>query len=217
MERARSAPALVPDGAWRAERRKGMLGILLATVPSIALWYAIRFQAPLLDGMDEPAARLEFALKCSALVVLFTLVTGVSAVAHERLVSPAFDPLGGHETRRMRVNQRYLQNTLEQTVIFLVGLFGLAVYMEDGGQMRAVLATAVVWTLGRLAFWIGYHISSTWRGIGAPSMMLGQLVLGYVVWRIGFDIAGEVGAWSVIAAYLLFEALLFWKTSPQEG
>ena len=194
-----------------------MLGIFLATVPSVALWYAIRFLAPVIEGMDEPAARLVFALKCSGVVVLFTLVTGVSAVAHERLVSPAFDPLGGHETRRLRVNQRYLQNTLEQTVIFLVGLFGLAVYMEDGGQMRAILATAVVWTLGRVAFWIGYHVSSTWRGIGAPSMMLGQLVLGYVAWRVGFDIAGEAGAWLVIAVYLLFEALLFWKTGLQKG
>ena len=53
----------------------------------------------------------------------------------------------------MRVNQRFLQNTLEQTTVFLIGLLGLAVYMEDGNQMRAVLATAVVWTLGRLAFW----------------------------------------------------------------
>jgi uncharacterized MAPEG superfamily protein len=206
-----------PDLTWRAERRKGMLGIFLATVPSVALWYWLRFEAPVPDGMEKSVARLVFALKCSALAVLFTLVTGVSAVAHERLVSPAFDPLGGHETRRMRVNQRYLQNTLEQTVIFLVGMLGLAVYMEDGGQMRAVLATAVVWTLSRLAFWIGYHMSSTWRVLGAPSMMLGQIVLGYVAWRVGFDVAGETGAWGVIAAYLLFEALLFWKTRSQES
>jgi hypothetical protein len=200
------------DTAWRSERSKGLLGIAATVAVATALWYAIRFQAPVLDGMDEPLARLIFALKCSALVVLFTLVTGVSAVAHERLVSPAFDPLGGHETRRMRVNHRYLQNTLEQTVIFLVGLFGLAAYMTDGNQMRAVLASAVVWTLGRLAFWIGYHVSSTWRVLGAPSMLVGQLVLGYVSLRVGFDIAGDAGAWAVLVAYLLFEALLFWTT-----
>ena len=29
----------------------------------------------------------------------------------------------------MRVNQRFLQNTLEQTVVFLVGLLGLAIYL----------------------------------------------------------------------------------------
>jgi len=197
---------------WRAERAKGMLGILVAVIPSVALWYWIRFNAPVLDGMDQPVARLVFALKCSALAVLFTLVPGVEAVAHERLVSPAFDPLAGHETKRMRVNQRFLQNTLEQTVVFLVGLLGLAAYMEDGNQMRAVLATAVVWTLARLAFWGGYHLGSTWRVLGAPSMLLGQLVLGYVGLRVGYDAAGERGAWAVLVAFLLFEALLFWVT-----
>lgn len=205
--------------SWRGERAKGMLGILLGVVPSAVLWYAIRFNAPLLEGMDEPVARLAFALKCAALAVLFTLVLGIEAVAHERLVSPAFDPLAGHETRRLRVNQRYLQNTLEQTVVFLVGLLGLAVYLDDGNQMRAVLATAVVWALGRWAFWGGYHLSSTWRGIGAPSMLLGQLVLGYVGLRVGFDVAGTAGAGAVLVAFLLFEALLFWMTArpPKAG
>lgn len=201
--------------AWRAERVKGMLGIAAALIPSAALWYWIRFNAPILEGMDDPLTRLMFALKCAALAVLFTLVLGVEAVAHERLVSPAFDPLAGHETRRMRVNQRYLQNTLEQTVVFVVGLLGLAVYLEDGNQMRAVLATAVVWVLGRWAFWGGYHLGSTWRGLGAPSMLLGQLVLGYVGLRVGYDVAGEAGAWTVLVAFLLFEALLFWKTATK--
>jgi hypothetical protein len=208
----RQTESRVPD-AWRVERAKGMVGIAVAVLASVALWYAIRFHAPLLDGMDEPVARLAFALKCAALAVLFTLVLGIEAVAHERLVSPAFDPLAGHETRRLRVNQRYLQNTLEQTVVFLVGLLGLAVYMEDGNQMRAVTATAVVWVLGRWAFWAGYHLSSTWRVLGAPSMLLGQLVLGYVGLRVGYDVAGAAGAGAVLAVFLLFEALLFWKTA----
>jgi len=200
--------------AWRAERAKGLIWLAVAGVVGAALWYAIRFNAPVLAGMDEPGARLVFALKCGALVVMFTLVPGVSAVAHERLTSAGFDPLAGYESRRMRVNQRYLQNTLEQSVIFLVGLFGIAAFMADGEQMRAVLASAVVWTLGRLAFWAGYHLSSTWRVLGAPSMLLGQLMLGYVCLRVGADSAGEPGAWAVLGAYLLFEALLFWWTRP---
>jgi len=202
--------------SWRTERAKGMLGIAAAVLLSTALWYWIRFHAPVLGGMDEPVARLAFALKCAALAVLFTLVLGVEAVAHERLFSPAFDPLAGYQTRRMHINQRYLQNTLEQTVVFLVGLLGLAVYLDDGNQMRAVLATAVVWVLGRWAFWAGYHLSSTWRALGAPSMLLGQLVLGYVGLRVGHDVAGTAGAAAVLIAFLLFEALLFWKTATKK-
>jgi len=199
---------------WRAERGKGLVWLAVACLAATVLWYAIRFYAPVITGMDEPLARLVFALKCAVLVVLFTLVPGVSAIAHERLTSAGFDPLAGYDSRRMRVNQRYLQNTLEQTVIFLAGLFGLAAYMADGNQMRAVVASAVVWTVGRLAFWAGYHVSSTWRVLGAPSMLLGQLVLGYVCLRVGSDTAGEPGAWTVLGAYLLFEALLFWWTRP---
>jgi hypothetical protein len=54
----------------------------------------------------------------------------------------------------MRINLRYLQNTLEQLVLFMPGVLGLAVYCSDGGSMRAVAATTVVWIAARIAFWI---------------------------------------------------------------
>jgi len=204
-----------PDQAWRSERTKGMGAIAGASLVAALLWFAIRFNAPVPAGMDDVAARLGYALKCAVGAVLFTLAMGVEAVAHERLRSPAFDPLTGFETRRLQVNRRYLQNTLEQTVVFLVGLLGLAVY-STGEGMRAVLATAVVWTLGRWAFWLGYHRSAAMRGLGAPSMMLGLLVLVYVAMRVGGDIAGPVGEWAVLGVFLLFEALLFFTTRPAE-
>ena len=208
----------MPDPAdWRSQRRAGIAAIAIAMLVAAALWFGIRFWAAPIPGMEDIEARMVFALKCAAVTVLFTLVTGVEAVAHERLQSPAFDPLEGYATRRLRVNQRYLQNTLEQTVVFLVGLFGLAAYMEDGAQMRAVLATAVVWTLARLAFWIGYHRGAAMRGLGAPGMMVSLLVLIYVAMQVGFDVAGPVGEWAMLGAFLLFEALLFWKTKPAPG
>ncbi len=209
--------AIGAESTWRRERAKGMFGIAAGLVPSVVLWFWLRFHTPILEGMDDPAVRRAFALKCAGLAVLFTLVLGIEAVAHERLQSPAFDPLAGHETRRLGVNRRYLQNTLEQTVVFVVGLLGLAVYLEDGNRMRAVLATAVVWTLGRWAFWGGYHLGAAWRGLGAPSMLLGQLVLGYVGLRVGIEVAGTVGAVAVLAAFLLFEVMLFWVTRSRKG
>jgi hypothetical protein len=189
-----------------------MAAIAVSAALCGGLWLGIRTLAPPLAGMEPLGARMVFTLKCLCLATLFCLVTGVEAVAHERLQSPAFDPLAGYETKRLRVNQRYLQNTLEQLVVFGVGLFGLAAYSPDGAAMRAVEATAIVWVLARWAFWIGYHRSAALRGLGAPSMAISMIVLLYVAARIGSDIAGTAGAAGVILTFLAFEALLFRAT-----
>jgi hypothetical protein len=111
-------------GGFIRERRAGMIAIAAAMPVALLLWLAIAYLVPPLAGMDSLGDRMLFTLKCCCLTVLFCLVTGVEAVAHERLSSPAFDPLSGFETRRLRVNQRYLQNTLEQILVFAAGLSG---------------------------------------------------------------------------------------------
>lgn len=197
---------------WRVQRRSGMAAIAASTLISLALWFTLDRLMPPLTGMDSLGARMLVALKCTVVATLFTLVLGVEAVAHERLQSDAFDPLAGHQTTRLAVNQRFLQNTLEQLVVFTVGLFGLAAYLDSGEAMRMVPATTVVWVLNRFAFWIGYHRSAAMRGLGAPSMMIGLIMLLYVTARIGGDVAGSAGAAIAILAFLAIEAVLFWKT-----
>jgi hypothetical protein len=196
------------------ERRSGMTAIAAAIPVAVLLWLAIAYLMPPLAGMDSLGGRMLFALKCWCLAVLFCLLTGLEAVAHERLSSPAFDPLSGFETRRLRVNQRYLHNTLEQILVFAAGLFGLAAYSSDGSAMRAVLATTVVWVLARFAFWIGYHRSAAMRGLGAPGMALSMIVLLYVAGRIGYEVGGVGGAAIPIGAFLAIEACLFRATRP---
>lgn len=199
---------------FRRQRRVGMIAIAVAAPVALALWLAIAYLAPPLPGMDSLGGRMLFALKCCCLAVLFCLVTGVEAVAHERLSSPAFDPLAGFETRRLRVNERYLQNTLEQILVFAAGLFGLAAYSPDGSAMRAVLATTVVWIVARAAFWIGFHRSVAMRGLGAPGMALSMIVLMYVAGRIGYEVGGSAGAAVPVVAFLAIEAFLFRATRP---
>jgi uncharacterized MAPEG superfamily protein len=196
------------------DRRAGIIAIAAAMPVAFLLWLGIAYLMPPLSGMDSIGDRMLFALKCCCISVLFCLVTGVEAVAHERLSSPAFDPLSGFETRRLRVNLRYLQNTLEQTLVFAAGLFGLAAYCPDGSAMRAVLATSVVWILARFAFWIGYHRSAAMRGLGAPGMALSMIVLLYVTGRIGYEIGGFVGAAVPITSFLAIEVFLFRATRP---
>jgi hypothetical protein len=200
---------------WREQRKAGMAAIAVSALVGLALWFAVDRLLPPLAGMDGLAARMPVALKCCALAALFCLFGGVEAVAHERLQSAAFDPLAGHETTRLRVNKQYLQNTLEQFVLFAVGLFGLAAYSDSGGEMRAVIATTVVWIAFRFAFWIGYHRSAAMRGMGAPGMAVSLLMLLYVSARVGGDVAGTAGSVAVVAAFLALEAVLFWSTRGQ--
>jgi hypothetical protein len=199
---------------FRRARREGIGWIALSGAVAVALWLTLDRAMPPLAGMADVASRMLFTLKCSCLAVLFCLVTGVEAVAHERLVSPAFDPLSGFETPRLRVNQRYLQNTLEQTVVFVVALFGLAAYCANGAGMRAVLATTVVWVLARFAFWLGYHRSAAMRGLSAPGMATSMIVLLYVAGRFGDELAGPPGAVAAVGAFLVIEAVLVWAVRP---
>jgi MAPEG family len=214
LEVAKMNAAKGEDRCFLRQRRPGMIAIAAAMPVALVLWLGIAYSMPPLAGMDTLADRMFFALKCCCIAVLFCLVTGVEAVAHERLSSPAFDPLSGSETQRLRVNQRYLQNTLEQILVFTAGLFGLAAYCPDGSAMRAVLATSVVWILGRFAFWIGYHRSAAMRGLGAPGMALSMIVLLYVAGRIGYEVGGFVAAAVPVMIFIAIEIFLFRSTRP---
>jgi hypothetical protein len=195
-------------GDWRRQRRAGLAAIAGSFAVAALLWLAIRRYGPVPAGMEAIGARMVFTLKCVSVATLFCLVAGVEAVAHERLQSPAFDPLAGHRTRRLDVNLRYLQNTLEQSVVFAAALFGLAAY-SPGEAMRAVEATTTVWILSRYAFWIGYHRSAALRALGAPGMALTLVALVYVAARFGGEMAGPAGAAAAVGAFLLIEAILF--------
>ena len=199
---------------FRRQRSAGIVFIAIGAVVAIAIWYAINTYAPPVAGMDSLAARMLFALKWYGAAVLFTLVLGVEAVAHERLVTPAFDPLAGFETRRMRVNQQYLRNTLEQTVVFGAALFGLAAWRTTDTAMRAVEAATVVWVLSRWGFWIGYHVSAAGRGLGVGGMALAMILLIYDTARFGGELYGPVGAWAPVVLFVAIEAFLFWATRP---
>jgi hypothetical protein len=189
-----------------------MAAIAASMLVSLAIWYVLYRFLPPLSGMEAVGARMLVALKCLAVATLFCFVAGIEAVAHERLQSAAFDPLANFETKRLRVNLRYLENTLEQLIVFGVGLFGVAAYLTSGGSMRALPAVTAIWVLNRYAFWIGYHRSAAMRGLGAPSMAVSLIMLLYVVARIGMDVAGTAGALIAIGLYLAVEAVLFLKT-----
>jgi MAPEG family protein len=192
-----------------AALQMGAAGVIAAGV-----WWACFFVLPPLVGQDGLSDRLLFALKCFAVAVLLTFLTGVEGVAHERLTSTAFDPLAGKESRRLLINLRYLQNTLEQLIVFLPGLLLLAVYCENGSSMRAVVAATLVWILARIAFWIGYHIGPQQRVAGLIGTAQSMVVLLYVCARFGYELGGIWGASIPLVLFGVAESLLLAKVRP---
>ena len=77
----------------------------------------------------------------------------------------AEDPVAAAESREWKVNQRVLQNTVEQAAIFLPTLFALGVRI-DASMLRLLPIAVALWCAGRLLFWVGYRKSVVWRAPG---------------------------------------------------
>lgn len=192
----------------RQQRRTLIVGVAVAAPIMLLLGWSVYLGTATINGVMPPLERLSFALRCIAVAVLLGLLPAIEAVSHERLSSQAIDPLEGTETRRLRVNLRYLQNTLEQTVLFASGLLGLAGYSTSPGAMRVVVATTVTWIVARWAFWIGYHVGPRFRGVGLTGMAQSLLVLLYVCGRFGWEWGGPVGLGVTIGPFLAIELYL---------
>jgi uncharacterized MAPEG superfamily protein len=181
-------------------RGKIQLAVGLSLPVAGLLWFVLYEHLPPVT-MDPTA----FAFGCIGAALLLTLVAGVEAVAHERLFHASIDPLAGADSQRLIVNQRYLQNTLEQSLPFAAGLLLLGYYDSE----QAVAATAILWVLGRWAFWIGYHIGPMWRGLGVFSMFQSLIVLAYGVGCFGHQLAGWPGVAALLGPFLAIEIWLF--------
>jgi hypothetical protein len=196
----------MPAEVTTEQRRTTLAGIAASTLLTAAIWYLLWRFLP-----DPPTQPLETAIACCAIAALMTVVAGVEAIAHERLVTPAIDPLAGFETKRMRVNFRYLSNTVEQFIVFAAGLLALAAYASP----RILVIVAVVWVLERWAFWIGYHRSPLLRGLGAPGMLQSMGVLLYVAFRFGTDAYGQPAGIALLILFAAIEAILFWAVNQR--
>ena len=206
---------MTADDAKLAIQREALAkGAAVAAPVALLLWLGLRHLLPPIPDMDSEGARMMFAVYCIAVASLLTLLAGIEAVAHERLMGPALDPLAAAETPRMKINLRYLQNTVEQILLFAPGLLLLAHHSPDGGSMRAVAATTIVWIAARWVFWVGYHMSPLLRAPGLVGMVQSILVLFYGVFRSGQEMAGLIGGLLPILLFLMIEVVILFGRLP---
>lgn len=132
---------------------------------------------------DTAADRIAYALRWAIPPALLFFVM-VGAVGNARFKSEAIDPTLGKESQKMIVDGRVADNTLQQLVLFLVGMLGLAVTLP-AHRLNIVAAVSITFVIVRTAFWIGYRIKPVYRAFGFSStayMNLGMLVASLWLW-----------------------------------
>lgn len=135
--------------------------------------------AATLDG------RLGYALRWMPLAAL-PLFAMIAAVGNARFASEAIDPTLGLEDRKTLINGRVADNTLQQFALFLAGALGLAASLPPE-HLQVVGAAAIVFTICRIAFWIGYRIHPLYRAFGFSSTA--YLNLGLLLAALWFAVA----------------------------
>lgn len=166
----------------RKEQRTVAIG---ATSGLICLVVALLFLPDYLPRLSPEAAtgdRLGFAAKWIALAAA-PLLLAIIAIGNERALTEAIDPTVGKESRRMLINGRVVDNTLQQFALFVAAMLAVAA-ASRGDQLGIVAAAAVIFTLARFAFWIGYRINPLYRAFGfASTAYLNFALFGIAAWR----------------------------------
>ena len=125
------------------------------------------------------SGHMELALRLATLAAL-PMVLMIFVVMIFRVFTPACDPINGEESDIFRINKNVLQNTLEQTFLFVMGLWAVASWEQIHKEALVLLTLFYVAT--RLAFWIGYlfgvfRVMTILRGPGMVGSLLVNLSL----------------------------------------
>lgn len=168
---------------WLQPRKATFISIAVGTVSyPIALWIAWRAWptvAPIASAGDRVAYAAELLIAVAVVVLLI-----VSRLFRTFDTAKAEDPFANAESQRWRVNQRVLQNTVEQALIFVPALLALAARVEPG-HVKILPVLTALWCAGRILFWIGYRVKPVLRGPGFEwTLYTSLLAIGWYVWAV---------------------------------
>jgi len=149
-------------------KQKGVIrNVIPAAVLTVAGLGGVSLLLPLnMLPLDEPGARIAWALKWALLPVL-TLMVAIMRVANHRFSSPEdIDGSGLTDgTPEVRVLRAILQNTLEQAVL-AVAAYAIWAAAMPYGWLRAIPIGAALFVSGRLLFARGYAQGAPGRATG---------------------------------------------------
>jgi hypothetical protein len=158
-------------------RRKQLLGVAGAVPAFVVVALTLRHASALLAVIalppDDLSDRLAFALRWMLLPGI-CLLLGVMVAARRGFVPDAIDGTRTPASPSLEINLRYNQNTLEQVVLACIAWAGLATTLPLA-QLTLIPAMALLFAVGRAAFWIGYLIHPMGRAFGMTITVLPTL------------------------------------------
>jgi hypothetical protein len=155
-------PAMALNPKQRAVVRSALVAVIIVAaavsasrlIPSAAL------------PLDQPAARIAWALPWAVLPLL-TLMVSIMRVANHRFSTPEDIDGSGLTvgTPRVQVLRAILQNTLEQAVL-AVGGFLIGSVTLPHGWLGVIPVAALLFVIGRILFLVGYASGAGGRALG---------------------------------------------------
>ena len=140
-------------------------GMAAAFVASLAVWSLPVLLLPPPEIMNEAANRIAFALP-SQLPPLLTLLYGIAWLAQYRFFNAAaIHGSNSADDKRLQSGRAYLENTVEQVLLFFITSMTLAVVLPI--NWLQVLPVLAFWfAFCRLLFRIGYAHGARARAFG---------------------------------------------------
>jgi uncharacterized MAPEG superfamily protein len=110
------------------------------------------------------ADRMALVVK-DAVFAIVPGVIGICIVAAQRLNPKMWVGRVAKPHSALDINTRFILNTFEQFIAFFVANAGLALYCPPE-EARSLIILTVLFVLGRILFWIGYHRNPYLRAFG---------------------------------------------------
>ena len=171
--------------ALNQEQRIVRNGISVSLLVTLGLGYLFYFVArwTLPHGQDL-TQKWFFTLKWLIWPV-FTLWIGILVCAAQRFFSKSIDPILDFKSQSLKVNCQYVENTTQQLLLLFFSVILIATYLPNR-QLALIPTICLIFTIGRITFWVGYHFRASYRAFGmfmtelatiAPMMYLTGRVL----------------------------------------
>ena len=166
---------------WKILFGDGATVLLYLLLPSIALS----------GELTTAAGRLVYALKWHLFPAVLFLVLSYVVIWTRGLLAnwSAWDPYrsmrDGHEIDLVARHNRVIQNNIEGYIPFFILSMITAAYIEASSffGLQLIPCLIVMWTLGRLLYWVGYLTQSWYR---LPGVMLSFHISLYLAVYCGY-------------------------------